>query len=77
MKVQAQRYWPNLNEEVKFDTVNISVKNTSQKTSDETSISTFVMSGPQGDKILEHVHVIFLLIQWSGWRDMEKPCEKD
>ena len=40
------------------------MKNTSQKTADETSISTIVMSGPQGDKILEHVHV--LLYEYSG-----------
>jgi len=38
MKVQAERYWPELNEEVKFTTVGLTLKCTSQNVIEQGNI---------------------------------------
>ena len=58
--MQAERYWPNLNEEVKFGSVNITVnvKNKQQEnTGNDLVKSVMVINGPEGEKVIEHIHV--------------------
>ena len=58
MKTQAERYWPEPTEEVKFGTVGITIKCSSQNIVEQGNVkSKILMIGPEGEKELEHIHV--------------------
>ena len=59
--VQAERYWPQPNEEVPFNSVGLKIKCTKQEKVDHDNIrTTVVMEGKEGEKVLEHIHVLWL-----------------
>jgi hypothetical protein len=60
--VQAEKYWPEVNEEVKFSPLKISITTKAQDLIDADITKTIVLiKGPEGEKVVEHIHVQSLL----------------
>ena len=63
-KVQAEKYWPETNLELKLTKVNLTLKCVStQKIEQELTKTVILLKGDLGERVVEHIHVKQMVVR--------------